>query len=36
MKFTDNKILTGDHNKGTYIEPLSQRPPILVYVVISM
>ena len=27
MKYTDNKILTEDPYKGTYIEPLSQRPP---------
>ena len=27
IKFTDDKILTGDPYKGTYIEPLSQRPP---------
>ena len=27
IKFTDNKILTEDPYKGTYIEPLSQRPP---------
>ena len=26
IKYTDNKILTGDPYKRTYIEPLSQRP----------
>ena len=27
MRFTDNEILTVNPYKGTYLEPLSQRPP---------